>query len=167
MGLGLLFAATASATTITYNFTVTATSGPLGGTVSHGTFAYDSSSIMPGHSNVAADLLTYLDFTWNGIAYDATSANTGWLTFDGSGQLTYFTFGNACVGGSCGVTAGNDQWYIFPIGFDYSVLGGNSYWLGDVTYSQATGVPEPAALGMFGFGVLLIGAFAGLRRRVV
>lgn len=26
-------------------------------------------------------------------------------------------------------------------------------------------VPEPAALGMFGFGVLLIGAFVGLRRR--
>ena len=28
------------------------------------------------------------------------------------------------------------------------------------------GVPEPAALGMFGFGVLLIGAFIGLRRRI-
>jgi hypothetical protein len=26
-------------------------------------------------------------------------------------------------------------------------------------------VPEPAALGMFGFGALLIGLFAGLRRR--
>jgi len=27
-------------------------------------------------------------------------------------------------------------------------------------------VPEPAALGMFGFGVLLIGAFVGLRQPV-
>lgn len=27
-------------------------------------------------------------------------------------------------------------------------------------------VPEPAALGMFGFGTLLIGAFTGLRRRI-
>jgi hypothetical protein len=27
-------------------------------------------------------------------------------------------------------------------------------------------VPEPAALGMFGLGALLIGLFAGMRRRV-
>jgi hypothetical protein len=27
-------------------------------------------------------------------------------------------------------------------------------------------VPEPGALGMFGFGALLIGLFAGLRRRM-
>lgn len=31
---------------------------------------------------------------------------------------------------------------------------------------NATAVPEPAALGMFGFGVLLAGAFVGLRRRI-
>lgn len=30
---------------------------------------------------------------------------------------------------------------------------------------NAVGVPEPATLGMFGLGALLIGAFAGLRRR--
>lgn len=30
---------------------------------------------------------------------------------------------------------------------------------------NAANVPEPAALGIFGFGVLLIGAFVGLRRR--
>lgn len=31
---------------------------------------------------------------------------------------------------------------------------------------NAVSVPEPAALGMFSFGVLLLGAFVGLRRRV-
>lgn len=35
---------------------------------------------------------------------------------------------------------------------------------GDITPAQVS-VPEPAALGMFGAGVLLIGLFAGLRRR--
>jgi hypothetical protein len=38
----------------------------------------------------------------------------------------------------------------------------------DVTIGSATpgqSVPEPAALGMFGFGALLVGLFAGLRRR--
>ncbi|TAL89982.1 MAG: PEP-CTERM sorting domain-containing protein [Rhodanobacter sp.] len=37
-----------------------------------------------------------------------------------------------------------------------------------VNYSQVippTGVPEPSELGMFGLGALLIGLFAGLRRR--
>ncbi len=37
-----------------------------------------------------------------------------------------------------------------------------------VNYSQVippTGVPEPATLGLFGLGMLLIGLFAGLRRR--
>ncbi|HEU0196639.1 MAG TPA: PEP-CTERM sorting domain-containing protein [Nevskiaceae bacterium] len=33
------------------------------------------------------------------------------------------------------------------------------------SFTLVTSVPEPAALGMFGFGVLLIGAFVGLRRR--
>lgn len=40
------------------------------------------------------------------------------------------------------------------IGFDNVTLG-----------ASPQGVPEPAALGMFGFGALLIGLFAGLRRR--
>ena len=35
---------------------------------------------------------------------------------------------------------------------------------GDITLAQVS-VPEPAALGMFGAGVLLLGLFAGLRRR--
>ncbi|MGH8117063.1 MAG: PEP-CTERM sorting domain-containing protein [Rhodanobacteraceae bacterium] len=34
------------------------------------------------------------------------------------------------------------------------------------TLDIVNAVPEPAALGMFGFGVLLIGAFVGLRRRM-
>lgn len=37
------------------------------------------------------------------------------------------------------------------------------FW-GDVTPAQVS-VPEPSALGMFGAGVLLLGLFAGLRRR--
>lgn len=39
----------------------------------------------------------------------------------------------------------------------------------DVTLGSATPgaiVPEPAALGMFGLGLLLIGGYAGLRRRM-
>lgn len=44
-------------------------------------------------------------------------------------------------------------------GFDFSI--------DNIGFNQATpgNVPEPAALGMFGLGMLLIGLFAGLRRR--
>jgi hypothetical protein len=38
-----------------------------------------------------------------------------------------------------------------------------AFW-GDITPAQVS-VPEPAALGMFGAGALLLGLFAGLRRR--
>lgn len=44
-----------------------------------------------------------------------------------------------------------------PIGFDNVTLGA----------APTAPVPEPAALGMFGFGMLLIGCFAALRRRVL
>jgi hypothetical protein len=43
-----LWGSAARATPITYAFTVTATDGPLAGTVEHGSFSYDSSSIVPG-----------------------------------------------------------------------------------------------------------------------
>ena len=36
---------------------------------------------------------------------------------------------------------------------------------GDITPAQVS-VPEPAALGLFGAGVLLLGMFVGLRRRI-
>lgn len=45
---------------------------------------------------------------------------------------------------------------IFFTGFDNVTLGVNS---------AATPVPEPSALGVFGLGVLMMGLFAGLRRR--
>ncbi|HLI17088.1 MAG TPA: PEP-CTERM sorting domain-containing protein [Rhodanobacteraceae bacterium] len=163
----VLFApAPARATTLTYDFTVTATSGPLNGSVSHGTFSFDSSSITPGTGNPSADLLTALDFAWNGTTYNAGTANTGFLVFNAAGQLTFFVFGNSCSPGECSVYYHTDEWFVAADRFVYSTP--DSYvFNGDVTYSQAApSVPEPAALGMFGLGLLLIGGYVGLRRRV-
>ena len=56
----LLGASAAKAAPITYDFTVTGTSGPLNGTAAHGTFSYDSSSIVPRGANQATGLLTSL-----------------------------------------------------------------------------------------------------------
>jgi hypothetical protein len=84
--LTLTAAVNTDASPITFSFSVTATSGPLDGITENGTFTYDSSSIIPGGANDNVGLLTDLNFTWNGITYNQTTANTGFLAFDSSGK---------------------------------------------------------------------------------
>lgn len=62
------------------------------------------------------------------------------------------------VGFEGGTIIGEDVFGSF-IGLPY-----DGRFTGDITVAQVS-VPEPAALGMFGAGVLLLGLFAGLRRR--
>jgi len=98
---------------ITYAFHVAATDGPLAGAKASGLFSYDSSIVAPGVTLSATGLLTSLTFTWNGIAYDATSANTGFLSFDGAGQLVYqWAIGNNCGAGNCGTSIVTESWFI-------------------------------------------------------
>jgi len=123
--LPLVLALNVEAGPITYTFLVTATSGPLNGATANGTFTYDTSSIVPGGSNDNTRLLTALDFTWHGIHYDQTTANTGFLHFDVTGTLTNEVFGNHCFAGGCGTMFGTEQWFVafvFP-GFAYSIVG--------------------------------------------
>jgi len=159
------FAPAAMATPVNYQFTVDVTSGPLTGTTDHGTFSYDSSSITPSNYNVAAGLLTALDFTFNGTAWNAGTANTAWLEFDGAGNLISFNFGNNCSAGSCTVISGTNAWWVSQGagGFAYSTPGFNGIGYGDVSFALAN-VPEPGSLGLFGFGLLLLGA--AVRRRL-
>ena len=107
----LLGASAAQAAPITYDFTVTGTSGPLNGTAAHGTFSYDSSSIVPRGANQATGLLTSLSFSWNGISYDQTTANTGDLRFDVSGNLTQAQFGSNCSSFGCSLIFGSNSWF--------------------------------------------------------
>jgi hypothetical protein len=146
-GLALLFflGSQAVAAPITYVFTVTATSGPLNGSVANGQFSFDSSSITSGADNSSANLLTDLLFTWDGIFYDATAANTGYLTFDPSGVLTSATFGNNCSPGTCLVTNGLENWWISGATFDYSISGNSNAFAGTVTMQQT---PEPSTVAM-------------------
>lgn len=170
------FAPAAQATPINYDFSVHVNSGSLSGTTENGSFAYDSSSIIPGGTNSTAGLLTALDFTLNGIAYDANSANTGFLSFNAAGDLTGFLFGNNCVAGRCGLISRGDSWFARTFGrtnnFTYTAvdsLGRPSAGVGNVSYSLApvsVPVPEPGTLGLFGLGALLIGLFLGVRRRM-
>ena len=65
------------------------------------------------------------------------------------------TYDNASFA-SLGVTPGTYVW-TWGAGADQSFT---------LEISKVANVPEPAALAMFGFGMLLVGAFVGLRRRM-
>jgi hypothetical protein len=65
----------AKSTSVTYDFTVTATSGPLSGDVANGSFTFNS-SIIPARGGVvpASGLLTDLSFTWDKVPYTLSSS---------------------------------------------------------------------------------------------
>lgn len=167
MAVAFSFVPAAEATPIRYVFTVNVTTGPLVGTVEHGSFSYDSSSVIPGGFNNATGLLTALDFTFNGVTYNAGTANTGALGFDAAGNLNYFVFGNNCVAGTCVAVPNSSEFYVLPgLGFRYSTPSYDNVGEGAVTFARVpVAVPEPGALGLLGLGVFLIVGFAGLRRR--
>ena len=85
------------------------------------------------------------NLTSNGLSNWGTSAHTGYSGLD----LTKWTGINVDGSSDCAAGAGN----CFVTIVSASTGGGG------------IGVPEPADLGMFGLGLLLIGGFAGLRRR--
>jgi hypothetical protein len=158
--------AVATATTVTYNFTVATTAGPLAGDTANGSFSFDSSVIPAGGGEVdSVGLLTSLTLTWDGITYTAANANTGFLSFNASGALTDACFGNNSIAGTCLVNKGTEQWLV-DLGdslFAYSVpqVGVDATaWLGTASFSIAS-TPEPATLALLGAGL----AVAGFMRR--
>ena len=119
----------AMATPITYQFTVTATDGPLANTTSTGTFTFDSAIIPAGGGFVEiAGLFSDLAFAWDGVNFDEATANTGTLGFEADGTLIYALFGTNCgpSGFGCGVGDTSDpyQWQ-----FDIYYGNGAFYYL--------------------------------------
>lgn len=144
----------AGAAPVTYDFHVTATSGPLSGVTSDGSFTFDSSIIPVGGGLLSGvgNLLSALSFVWNGVAYDETTANTfgfnGGLSFDAAGALTSVTIGTGTCGAVC--TQGNlNTWYIFGGSggiFSYGAPGAGISG-GNFTLAVHAGTaPEPSSL---------------------
>ncbi|HZX70201.1 MAG TPA: PEP-CTERM sorting domain-containing protein [Rhodanobacter sp.] len=127
-------------------------------------------------SNVAIDSYTgYVGPTSFGSGNNFISSDVGTGDTVGIfGSSTYYGYPNFWVpsgyvsGGALSGTSTYDNASFTTLGvtpgtYVWTWGGGadQSFTLDIVT----AGVPEPAALGMFGLGVLLIGAFVGLRRR--
>jgi hypothetical protein len=162
------FVPAAEATPVNYNFTVKVPSGAPAGNVENGSFSYDSGSVVADGFNSASGLLTAFNFTFNGMAYDASTANTGLLGFDAAGKLTSFFISSSCILDGCTFAPGTDNFTVSPgsLGFVSSTAASANYGTGDVTYSLAgVSVPEPGTFGLFGFGLLLLGGVA-MRRRL-
>lgn len=125
------------------------------------------------YMNVAAGFDT-------GFSFYYAAANVGgtievWSGLNGTGtmlaSLSLPTTGSFCDG-----LTGFSCWDPIGVAFDGIAMSvnfagtANQIVFDNVTIGSATpinGVPEPAALGMFGLGALLVGLFAGLRRRTL
>ena len=151
----------------------------LGGTVT-GTASLQPSGgfVMTGPlSNVAIDSYTgYVGPTSFGSGTNFISSDVGTGDTVGIfGSSQFYGYPNFWVpsgyvsGGALSGTSTYDNASFATLG----VMPGTYVWTWGIGADQsftldivtAAAVPEPAALGMFGLGVLLIGAFVGLRRR--
>jgi hypothetical protein len=159
MAVALLCAAGAAhAVPVTYDFSVTATSGSLAGNTSNGYFTYDDSIVPTGGGFLsAADLLTDFSFIWNSTAYDESTVNSLFLQFAADGALTFGIFGSNCSGGTCRAGSARSDWFavIQTINyFVYSTTSPNSSGLGTLTFERRTAsVPEPGTLALLGIGL--------------
>src|SRR5262249_16349568 len=100
---------------VTYDFTVTATNGPLSGTVADGSFTFNGSLAPSGGGALTEPgLFSSLSFTWDGVTYDASAANTGDLVFNASGGLIFAEFGNDCSSAPCSAVSmpGSKDWLV-------------------------------------------------------
>jgi len=151
----------AQASTVSYDFTAAATSGPLAGDAASGSLSFDDSLLAVPNTNYAqAGLLTNLSFTWDGTTFNASTANTGQISSGAAGQLALLAFGDNCSASGCiASSADANDWFISYSSANQSgrfvyADGAGSYVSSDVTFSPIP-TPLPASAWLLLSGALL------------
>ncbi|WP_295950828.1 PEP-CTERM sorting domain-containing protein [Rhodoferax sp.] len=144
----------AQATPVSYDFSANVTAGALSGSTVNGFFTFDSSSVLPSQSIDATGLLTDFGFNWGGVAYTAANVGAGYLSFDASGALEDFLFGNSCVAGSCSVVNNGQDWMLASYSFSFAE--GSDVLFSDAPSFSLHNVPEPSSVVLLGLALALL-----------
>lgn len=172
---------------VTYDFSVTATSGGLTGATGSGSFSFDDSIVPPGGGLASSvNVFETFQFAWHAVTYNKTSiGNRANLYFTVDGTLDHFVFGPSCTfnldgQASCilNLSLPIDDWIVTDQAFLYAykdvqcqdlictpVNGSGS---GRTSFQlQATPVPEPGTLALCSVALLGLGSWCGRQRGVV
>lgn len=155
----------AQAALVTYDFTVTATSGSLAGDTASGSLSFDDSLLTtPNTNNAQPGLLTDLSFTWKGTTFDSSTANTGLIASGAAGQLAGIAFGDDCsAGGNCTANAAKpNDWFVSYSFTNKTGVFAYADSAGSYTSSEVTFTPIPTPLPASGWLLLSAAALAGV-----
>lgn len=116
----------AQASNVIFNFQINWFDGPLMGTLSTGSFSYDSSIVipgdLPGHPVVRPDVLSSFSMDVRGVHFSTPSVTSPLAFFGPSGELTAIQLGTSCSvvegppgfqWGSCSVLPWDSNSFVF------------------------------------------------------
>lgn len=150
----------AQAALVTYDFTVTATSGSLAEDTASGSMSFDDSLLsVPNTNHSQPGLLSDLAFTWKGTTFDASTANTGQISSGTAGQLLAVGFGDNCSNGGCTTSVADpNDWFVAYSFADHTGRFAYADSAGSYVSSDVTFTPVPTPLPASGW--LLLSAIA-------
>jgi hypothetical protein len=153
------------------------TSLPIG-TVLTGNVSVDDTGLPLGVGISQTGLLTGLSFSFGGITYDETTANTGFLQFNSDGSLLALSFGTNCNAGSCGAVSGSDSWLLIIGSFregdsgpdDLDFAGNTASGIsvfGDMSFAERQTDSPAALLEQLGTAVIGVGPGNSLADKIM
>lgn len=152
----------ARAESVTYDFQITWSQGPLDGSTSIGSFALDAGLMVPNSTYASGTfVLDSFSVVINGASYTLADISPTWLSFSADGSLSHLLLGTNCTSGACYSYANNAKsWFI---SFEssstanslFASVGGGS--MGSGSFIKALPVPELPALEMMALGWVIGG----------